>query len=246
MVVLFNILKNISGNIKSRQTSCRKYPCLNSILYLLWQSGDVEVNPGPANSTTYRKWLYEICSIVRKAISGDSPKKIWKKQPENWPPGEPYFNPQKSPIGNKVEDFLQILIQCCGDTSKLSHEIISEIDTWNSNRSRNNDKLLHMYRTRNCLKSIEQIDRSLKVLQSHLLPDNTLSVDVKPGIHGIQISVYFPTALNQQFITHRIYRSDATRKMASDLGKILHGKDPEGKKMEQDLDTKARWVAIRL
>ncbi|VDI60465.1 Hypothetical predicted protein [Mytilus galloprovincialis] len=232
MVLLFIILKNISGNIKCRQTSCRKYPCLNSILYLLWQSGDIEVNPGPANSTTYRNWLYEICSIVRKAIAGVPAEckmcNIWKKIPENWPHGELYFDPRNSKglTVNKVEDFLQILIRCCDGSSKLSHEITSEIDTWNKNRSKDNEQLLYLYRTRECLKSTEQVDRSLKVLQRHLLPGENLAVEVNSCI---RISLCCQPAIHQKLNTHTIYRAEATRKIASYLCIILHGKDPEGK-----------------
>lgn len=232
MLLLIILIKNIGKNIKCRQTSCRKYPCLNSILYLLWQSGDIEVNPGPANSTTYRDWLYQVCSIVRKAIAGVTAEckmsNIWKKKPENWPHGELYFDPRNSKglTVNKVEDFLQILINCCDNDSKLSHEITSELDTWNKHKSKDNDQLLHLYRTRKCLKSTEQVDRSLKVLQSNVLPDEILTVEVNPCI---RISLSCQPAIHQQFSTRTIYRSEATRRIASFLGRILHGKDPEKK-----------------
>ncbi|XP_076070155.1 uncharacterized protein LOC143041901 [Mytilus galloprovincialis] len=246
MLLLIILIKNIDENIKCRQTSCRKYPCLNSILHLLWQSGDVEVNPGPANSTTYRKWLYEICSIVRKAIAGVTAEckmsNIWKKKPENWPQGELYFDPRNSKglSVNKVEDFLLILIRCC-DTNNLSQEIKSEIDTWNSHRSKENGELLHLYRMRKCLNLIEQVNRSLKVLQNYLLPDKNLTVEVNPCI---RISLSCQPAIHQQLITHTIYRSEATRKIASFLWKILHGKDPE--KKSDNIWTKPDWWPLNV
>lgn len=231
MMLLVMLIKSISENFQCRQTSCRKYPSLNSILYLLWQSGDVEVNPGPAKSTIYRKWLYDICSIVRKEIAGIPAEcnmsNIWKKKPDNWPRGELYSDPRntKGMTVNKVENFLLILINCC-DTNNLSREIKSEIDTWNSDRSKDNGQLLHLCRMRECLKSVEQVNRSLKVLQGNFLAGEVLRVEADTCII---ISFYCQPTSYQQLITHTIYKSEATRKIASFLWKILHGKDPEKK-----------------
>lgn len=224
MLFLIILLKNTCENIKCKQSSCRKYPCLNSILYLLWQSGDVEVNPGPpAKSTTYRNWLYDVCSIVRKAIAGVSTdckmNKIWQQKPKNWPPKESYFNPRVKGV-NEVEDLLKNLLHCLDDKSKLPPDIESEI------KSKDIDKLLHLYRTRKCCMSIEQVNRSLKVLQSHLSAYDSLIIE---GNTCIRISLSFQPARDQQVITHKIYRSVATRKMSSFLCRILHGKDPEVK-----------------
>ncbi|CAG2254467.1 unnamed protein product [Mytilus edulis] len=88
-------------------------------------------------------------------------QEIWKMEPNNWPPGNYISDPRntKGLTVKKVENFLQILIKCYDDTSKspaLSHEITSEIDTWNYHRSKDNDRLLHLYRTRKCLKTTEQ------------------------------------------------------------------------------------------
>lgn len=221
-------MKNISENMKCKETRCRKYPCLNSILYLLWQSGDVEANPGPAKSITYRNWLYDVCSVVSKVIVGASAeckkKKIWQQPPVNWSAEEPYFDPRNSNRSvNEVETLLQNLIQCCYDNSKLPHEISSEIDTWNSQKSKENYQLLNMYTSRVCCRSAE---KNVTVLRSHLLVDEVFKFEIDTGI---QVIVSGQPAKDQQFTTQNIYRAEATRKIASFLCRILKGKDPAEK-----------------
>ncbi|XP_071127855.1 uncharacterized protein [Mytilus edulis] len=229
MTILFFITENIKKIIKCRQTLSMKYHCLNSILYLLWKSGDIEANPGPpANSIIYRNWLYDVCSVVRKATIGVSPyckmKNIWQQQPDNWPPGEMYFDPRNSNSNvQNVEAFLQTLQQCCDHSCKLDHDIQSEIETWKSHKSKDNSQLLKLYTTRICCRSIEQ---SMKIIQSHLSDEEVLQLEEHTGIN---IIISCQPATSQQCITPKLFRADTTRKMASFLCRIFYGKDPEQK-----------------
>lgn len=229
MILLLFLLDNVNENIKFTQKRCRKYPSLNSILYLLWQSGDVEANPGPpANSITYRNWLYDVCSVVRKATVGVSPyckmKNIWKQQPDNWPLAELYFDPRNSNYNvHNVEAFLQVLLHCCEQTSQLPHDIKSEIDTWKSYKSKNNNQLLNLYTRRVCYRSTAQ---SVTILQSHMSVDEVW--EFKPDTSIVaKLSRKPPTY--QNLIAPKLFRADTNRKMASFLCRIFNGKDPEQK-----------------
>ncbi|VDI13582.1 Hypothetical predicted protein [Mytilus galloprovincialis] len=229
MILLFLLTENINEIMKSIKARCRKYPCFNSILYLLWQSGDIEANPGPpANSITYRNWLYDVCSVVRKATVGVSPyckmKNIWKQQPDNWPLGELYFDPRNSNYNvHNVEAFLQVLLHCCEQTSQLPHDIKSEIDTWKSHKSKDNNQLLNLYIRRVCYRSTAQ---SMTILQSHISVDEVLEFKLD---NSIIVRVSRQPATDQYVIAPKLFRADATRKIASFLCRILYGKDPEQK-----------------
>ncbi|VDI47771.1 Hypothetical predicted protein [Mytilus galloprovincialis] len=229
MILLFLLTENINEIIKSIKARCRKYPCFNSILYLLWQSGDVEANPGPpANSITYRNWLYDVCSVVRKATVGVSPyckmKNIWLQQPDNWPPGELYFDPRNSNSSiHKVEAFLQILLHCFDHTRQLPHDIKSEIDAWKSLKSKDNSQLLNLYTRRVCYRSTAQ---SVTILQSHMSVDEVW--EFKPDTNII-VKVSRKPATDQNVIAPKLFRADTTRKIGSYLCRIFHGKDPEQK-----------------
>ncbi|CAG2206163.1 unnamed protein product [Mytilus edulis] len=88
-----------------------KYEYRDSILYLLWCSGDVEINPGPTfrtlrkipDSVKERNWIYEMCSILLRLLKYRSIDLknggLWKEKPLHWPPEWPFYDPRNKPKG---------------------------------------------------------------------------------------------------------------------------------------------------
>lgn len=168
-----------------------------------------------------------MCSTVRKAIARKfdncKAQNIWKHRPANWPHQEVYSDPRNSNRSvYEVEHFLSLLLRCCGNTVRLSRDINSEIDVWHSLKSKDNAKLLNLYTFRVCRRSIEQ---SVNLLQSHV---STGVLEFKVDI-GLQVILSCQPTTGHQLITKPIYRAEATRKIASFLCRIIHGKNPDEK-----------------
>ncbi|XP_052073272.1 uncharacterized protein LOC127711317 [Mytilus californianus] len=88
-----------------------KYEYRDSILFLLWCSGDVEINPGPTHFTLRklddsekeRNWIYDMCSILVTLIKYKSFDNknggMWKEKPLHWPTDCLFYNPRNKPKG---------------------------------------------------------------------------------------------------------------------------------------------------
>ncbi|VDI81920.1 Hypothetical predicted protein [Mytilus galloprovincialis] len=86
-----------------------KYEYRDSILYLLWCSGDVEINPGPTlrtlrkipDSVKERNWIYEMCSILLRLLKYKSINiridGLWKDKPLDWPVDSHFYDPRNKP-----------------------------------------------------------------------------------------------------------------------------------------------------
>ncbi|CAC5358632.1 unnamed protein product [Mytilus coruscus] len=117
-----------------------KYEYDDLVLYLLWCSGDVEINPGPTfckirsmpASEKERKWICEVCSVLVKLLKElpeqSKPKALWKEKPTCWPTDEPFFDPNnKSKVQNddllSNERLLKCLMSCCDEKKICLPEI---------------------------------------------------------------------------------------------------------------------------
>ncbi|CAC5358630.1 unnamed protein product [Mytilus coruscus] len=140
---------------KLKKFFSRKYEYDDLALYLLWCSGDVEINPGPTlskirpmhTSEKERKWTCEVCSVLVKLLkelpATSKPKCLWKDIPTCWPTFEPFFDPyNKSKVQNddllSDERLLKFLMKCC-DEKKIR---IPEAYRYEINLLTNNNKTL--------------------------------------------------------------------------------------------------------
>lgn len=160
LLVLLLLLTSITSDGRHKSAKLKKYLSLkyeydDLALYLLWCSGDVEINPGPTflkirplyASEKERKWICEVCSVLVKLLKElpvtSKPKSLWKEKPTCWPQNEPYFDPcNKSKVQNdnllSVERLLKCLIKYC-DVKKIC---IPEAYRYEINLLSNNNKPL--------------------------------------------------------------------------------------------------------
>ncbi|XP_052071970.1 uncharacterized protein LOC127710242 [Mytilus californianus] len=140
LLVLLLLLTSITSDGHHKSAKLKKYLSLkykydDLVLYLLWCSGDVEINPGPTfskirsmhTSEKERKWTCEMCSVLVKLLKElpetSKPKCLWKEKPTCWPAYEPFFDPyNKSKVQNddllSNERLLKCLMKCC-DENKI-------------------------------------------------------------------------------------------------------------------------------
>ncbi|CAG2217749.1 unnamed protein product [Mytilus edulis] len=108
LLVLLLLLTSITSDGHHKSAKLKKYLSLkyeydDLALYLLWCSGDVEINPGPTfskirsiyASEKERKWICEVCSVLVKLLKElpetSKPKALWKEKPTDWPTDEPFL-----------------------------------------------------------------------------------------------------------------------------------------------------------
>ncbi|XP_071131160.1 uncharacterized protein [Mytilus edulis] len=137
LLVLLLLHTSITSDDHHKSAKLKKYLSLkyaydDLALYLLWCSGDVEINPGPTfskirpmhASEKERKWISEVCSVLVKLLKElpetSKPKALWKEKPTDWPTDEPFFDPyNKSKVQNddllSDERLLKCLMRCCDE-----------------------------------------------------------------------------------------------------------------------------------
>ncbi|CAC5387431.1 unnamed protein product [Mytilus coruscus] len=133
LLMLTLLLITSGGHHKSAELKkylSLKYEYRDSILYLLWCSGDVEINPGPTlctlrklpASVKERNWLYEMCSILLRLLKYRSidlkNDGLWKEKPLQWPSGRPFYDPRNKPKGQGYntgtdKKLLECLVEHC-------------------------------------------------------------------------------------------------------------------------------------
>ncbi|XP_076106922.1 uncharacterized protein LOC143075410 [Mytilus galloprovincialis] len=116
-----------------------KYEYRDSILYLLWCSGDVEINPGPTLSTLRkvpdsvkeRNWIYEMSSMLVRLLKYKSIDiridGLWKEWPLDWPVDTRFYDPRNKPKGKGYSiktdrNLLENLKELC-DGKKIFQDI---------------------------------------------------------------------------------------------------------------------------
>lgn len=116
MIKIFLTLFLIASDGHHKSAELKKYLSLkyeykDSILYLLWCSGDVEINPGPTlhslrklpDSVKERNWIYDMCSILLRLLKYQSidfkNDGLWKEKPLNWPTDWSFYDPRNKPKG---------------------------------------------------------------------------------------------------------------------------------------------------
>lgn len=160
LLVFLQLITSITSDGHHKSDKLKKYLSLkyaydDLALYLLWCSGDVEINPGPTfskirpmhASEKERRWTYEVCSVLVKLLkelpATSKPKSLWKEKPTCWPQNEPYFDPcNKSKVLNddllSDERLFKCLMRCC-DEKKIC---IPEEYRYEINLLSNNNKPL--------------------------------------------------------------------------------------------------------
>ncbi|VDI61830.1 Hypothetical predicted protein [Mytilus galloprovincialis] len=164
-----------------------KYEYEDSILYLLWCSGDVEVNPGPTlrklrkvpKSQKERSWMYEMCSILLRLLKFESidlkNDGLWREKPVLWPNEWPFYDPHNKPKDEKygIENdrkLLKNIEQLCNekgifedinkfddDTKSKVKEYKTEITAWTNNKT----KLFEVYTLRQELNRLKEAKGNL-------------------------------------------------------------------------------------
>lgn len=150
------ILLIISSSSKHKSSKLKKYLSLkyaykDAILYLLWCSGDVEINPGPtlkrlekkADSVKKRNWIHEMCTKtlkILKNIALDSKSDgMWKEKPDNWQElhrGKLFYDPRNKPKSEQLsieddKELMNCLLKCCdGKNIPLPSNFQTEIIAW--------------------------------------------------------------------------------------------------------------------
>ncbi|XP_071181313.1 uncharacterized protein [Mytilus edulis] len=115
LLLLLTILFMASGghhkSAELKKYLSLKYEYRDSILYLLWCSGDVEINPGPTlhtlrkvpDSVKERNWIYEMCSMLLRLLKYKSINiridGLWKEKPLDWPVDSHFYDPRNKPKG---------------------------------------------------------------------------------------------------------------------------------------------------
>lgn len=113
LLLMLSLLLIASGghhkSAKLKKYLSLKYEYRDSILYLLWCCGDVEINPGPtlgtltkvSESVKERNWLYEMCSILVRLLKYNSidlkNNGLWKEKPLKWPTDWPFYDIRNKP-----------------------------------------------------------------------------------------------------------------------------------------------------
>ncbi|XP_071175971.1 uncharacterized protein [Mytilus edulis] len=182
--LLMLILLMISSGSQHKSAKLKKYLSLkyayeDAILYLLWCSGDVEINPGPtrteleekAIAVKMRNWTLDMCTITLKLLKNkawDSKfNGLWIEKPDNWQElnaDKPFYNPRKKQKSKQLsvetdKELLKYLLKCCdGKSITLPSNFQREIDAWNSNKVK---LLLELCVTR---KEINSIKKSIELL----------------------------------------------------------------------------------
>ncbi|CAG2206173.1 unnamed protein product [Mytilus edulis] len=189
-----------------------KYEYRDSILYLLWCSGDVEINPGPTlctlmkvpDSVKERNWIYEMCSILLRLLKYRSidlkSDGLWKAKPLHWPNGWPFYDPRNKPKGqgyNTVTDrkLLENLKEQCNgkgllkDLSKFDDEHTkSKVRQYKLEITawkNNRTELFELYTLRQELDTLRAAKKSL-----HKYKNNS---ELHKGISDLNVDFIFDT-----------------------------------------------------
>ncbi|XP_076109917.1 uncharacterized protein LOC143078819 [Mytilus galloprovincialis] len=182
--LLMLILLMISSGSQHKSAKLKKYLSLkyayeDAILYLLWCSGDVEINPGPtrtkleeqAIAVKKRNWTLEMCTITLKLLKHKALDSqfngLWIEKPDNWQElnaDKPFYNPRKKQKSKQLSDktdkeLLNCLLKSCdGKSITLPSNFQREIDAW---KGEDVKLLLELCVTR---KEINSIKKSIELL----------------------------------------------------------------------------------
>ncbi|XP_052106809.1 uncharacterized protein LOC127739231 [Mytilus californianus] len=228
---------------KLKKYLSQKYEYKEAILYKLWCSGDIHINPGPPlkksqllhDSQRERAWTQDMSSILLKLYKGEpphsKPKNLWREKPEHWPSNKPFYDTKNHPhdeYGCFISDIdlLKCLIQCCDHRNVHIHNMYKkEIAAWTENKIQLLHKL-HTFRT--------ETEKIKTILQNFIIYRDT------DELHQALDNIHVKLSLKVEEINIRnvpckrlknqteIF-ADITRYLAAVVCKIIQGKDPESK-----------------
>ncbi|XP_071159038.1 uncharacterized protein [Mytilus edulis] len=228
---------------KLKKYLSQKYEYKEAILYILWCSGDIHINPGPPmkksrllhDSQRERAWIQDLSSILLKLYKGkpphSKPKHLWREKPDDWPSNKPFYDTKNHPHDESGcfvsdSDLLECLIQCC-DCKKvyINNVYRNEIAAWRENR---NQLLYKLYTFRTETEKIKMVLQNFTIYK-----DND---ELNEALNNINVKLCLKIGdsdLNND-PTKRLKNqsemiADTTRYLSAVVCKIIKGKDPESK-----------------
>ncbi|CAG2206162.1 unnamed protein product [Mytilus edulis] len=246
LLMLTLLLMASGGHHKSAELKkylSLKYEYEDSILYLLWCSGDVEINPGPTfrtlrkvpDSVKERNWIYEMCSMLLRLLKYKSIDiridGLWKEKPLDWPVDSLFYDPRNKPKGKGYSiktdgKLLENLVELCNG-KKIFQDISQFKDEHTKSTVKQYQKEITAWRTNKAdLFELYILRQELDILleAKKSLQKYKKEPELKEGLSVLNVDLIFDSE-DDMCISNAGY-TDIVRDIAITLCRTGKGLDP--------------------